>query len=385
MMMADRGVDPHRRRLLGLLGATAGWGMAGRLAGAPARAASSSAPIAPLHSQASLPPPSAPEAALAEGARLIVAGPEGGTLVHWASALVPALEAALPPGTKLTIETLGAADGVTGANRFGARAAPDGLTLLLAPGEAAIDWLAGDPRAQFDAGHWVGVLAGTTSAMVMGRFGTDGLASPGGHKLRVAAAGPAGLDLPMLLGLDLLGIRTTPVFGLSGAMALQSAFAAKKVDLVCLRGHQARDQVAALRGVGAVPSFTLGALDEQGRTVPDPAFAGVPDFAGLFTGRQGHAPVGALYEAWRAAAMAARMEFGMILPQLTPAALVALWRRAGGQAGASLAVQTRAEPLGVHILSDVAATAAIARVAPDSNALLALREWLARHYNWHPG
>ena len=42
------------------------------------------------------------------------------------------------------------------------------MTVLLAPGEAALAWMVGDPRAQFDVGHWVPVMAGTASAIVVG-------------------------------------------------------------------------------------------------------------------------------------------------------------------------------------------------------------------------
>ncbi|MDE2516832.1 MAG: hypothetical protein KGL12_12455, partial [Rhodospirillales bacterium] len=335
-----------------------------------------------------LPPPSPPEAVLTEGAHLIVAGPEGGTLVHWAAALVPAMQGALPPGTRLTIETLGAADGVTGANRFGARAAPDGLSLLLAPGEAVIDWLVGESRIQFDAGHWVGVLAGMTPAVVMGRAGTDGLAlpamppghpaKPGPRALRVAAGAPNSPDLALEIALSLLGIAMVPVFGIQGPEAQRAAFAAGQVDVVLLRGHQVPAQVTALRAAGAVPSFSLGAIDAQGRAVPDPDFPSLADFPALYTQRMGHAPVGPLFDAWIAMALAARLEFAMVLPQLTPAALVALWRRAGAQAAGALPVQARAEPLGVRILGEVAGTTAIARLSPDATALLALRGWLAR-------
>ena len=47
---------------------------------------------------------------------------------------------------------IGSADGVTGANQFEARGAPDGQTVLLVPGQAAVAWMVGDPRAQFDVG-----------------------------------------------------------------------------------------------------------------------------------------------------------------------------------------------------------------------------------------
>ena len=63
--------------------------------------------------------------------------------------------------------------------------------------------------------------------------------------------------------------------------------------------------------------------------VRDPAFPDVPHLAELYATRSGRPPAGPLYDAWRASAAAAQLEFGLVLPQLTPAAMVSLWRNAG--------------------------------------------------------
>jgi hypothetical protein len=93
-----------------------------------------------------------------EGATILVAGPDGGRLGRWGDAVASALDATLPPGTKVRATCTGGIDGVTGANQFEARVAPDGTTVLLVPGAAALDWLVGDQRAHFDAEHWVPAL-----------------------------------------------------------------------------------------------------------------------------------------------------------------------------------------------------------------------------------
>ncbi len=97
-------------------------------------------------------PPATP---FADGATLLVAGPESGATDRWAALLGPALGRGLPPGTQVHTEAVGGPDGVTGANQFEARTTPDGTTALLLPGSAALAWLVGDPRARFDAAHWM--------------------------------------------------------------------------------------------------------------------------------------------------------------------------------------------------------------------------------------
>jgi len=269
---------------------------------------------------------------------------------------------------------------VTAANQFEARIAPDGSTALLLPGSAAMAWLVGDPRARFDAAHWVPALAGVTPSLLASRVSAGRIL--GGAPLRLAAAGPAGPDLPAMLALDLLGANWQPVFGLSDAAA-QIALAQGSVDAVCLHGRRVQDMSYALRAAGAPPVFTFGAVDEAGQPQRDPAFIDVPDAMELM-------PAGApasdhLRAAWRATIAAGQLEVALVLPQLTPAAMVALWRRACAQAVGSAPVQAQAVSLGVRALPVPAATASTAAVMTDAASLLALRHWLATRLDFRPG
>jgi hypothetical protein len=250
---------------------------------------------------------------------------------------------------------------------------------LLTPGRAALAWMVGDPRAQFDVGHWVPVMAGICAGVLVGR---PGVLTPHG-RARVAAASPGSVDLAALLGVQLLGAPMEPVLGLIEPGAAQRAFSQGAVDALLLRGHRVPEQVAALAAMGAQPLFTLGTVDDGGRAVRDPAFPDVPHFAELLMARGGK-PDGALFAAWRATAAAAQLEFGLVLPQLTPAAMVALWRRAGADAVAALGVQAAAATVNVRPLSGPAATASTAAVAADAPILLKLRRWLAGRLNWQP-
>lgn len=310
---------------------------------------------------------------------ILVAGPEGGVLDHWSRVLAPALAQSLPPETALRRTTVGATDGVTGANQFGARIAPDGQTVLLAPGEAAIAWLVGDPRAQYDVGRWVSVMVAVAPGVVMARPGS---VVPGG-RLRLASSGPAGIDLPAVLGFDLLGVRADLLPAL-GEDALKAAMAQGGIDGAFLHGHKVPDQAAAMAAAGARPVFTLGALDPQGRMARCPTFPDVPTLAELYPTMHGQTLAGPLYAAWCAAAVAAQLEFALVLPQLTPAAMVALWRRAGDDAAGSLDVQSLALANGLRALGGGEATATAGAAAADQPALQALRGWLAQRYNWKP-
>jgi hypothetical protein len=356
--------SPGRRRLLGLLASLPVLGWAGRSLAAP------SFGISPALADTPFP----------DGATILVAGPDGGAMDRWARLLQPAMAQSLAPGVVMRQTAAGGADGVTGANQFDTRVAPDGHTVLLAPGEAVLDWLVGDPRAKFDVGHWVTVMACVTPAVVVGRAET--FAS--GGSVRIAAAHPAGHDLPAVLGIELLGSRAELSAGVVEDDALQAAFARNAVDAVLLRGHKVPDQAKALVDAGAVPIFSLGRRDDTGALIRAAEFPDVPTLPELFLQRRGAPLTGPIFDAWCAAAVASQLEFGLVLPQLTPAAMVALWRRAGTDAANALDVQSPAMSLDVHPLGGPAATANTAPVAANEAALLALRKWLASRFNWRP-
>jgi hypothetical protein len=364
-----------RRRALGLLASLPVLGRAGSALAVPPMPQSAAAALAAR-------PQSVAEVPFPEGATILVAGPDGGRLGRWTQVLTPALLQWLPPGTSVRTATAGAADGVTAANQFDARAAPDGTTVLLAPGDAVLAWLVGDPRAQFDVGNWVPVMAGVAPAVVVGRPGIAALRR--GARVRIAAASPAGPDLPALLGIDLLGARAEPVFGLAEDEATQNAFVVDAVDAVFVRGHHVPEQVAALSAAGAIPLFSLGMVDDTGALVRDPAFPDLPHMTELATQLRGQLPSGPLYSAWQAAAAAVRLDFGLVLPQLTPSAMVALWRRAGSQAAGVPEMRALATSLEVRPLGGPSATANAASVTADAAALLELRKWLATRFNWRP-
>jgi hypothetical protein len=317
-----------------------------------------------------------------EGATILVAGPDGGRLGRWGDAVATALDETLPPGTKVRTTCTGGVDGVTGANQFEARVPPDGATVLLAPGAAALDWLVGDPRAHFDAEHWVPVMAGVTSGILMAH--ADAASLGAGGIVRVAASGPVGPQLPALLGLELLGARVTPVFGPMEQEEITAAFAAGKVDAVLTWGQNVPRQVAALQEAGGTALFGLGVSDADGLHGRDPAFPDVPTLGELYVTLHGIQPPGLRYDAWCAAAAATRLDFGLVLPRLTSAAMVALWRRAAGRAAGQPGVQNLANTFAVQPLEGVAAAAAMSGVAADSAVLLELRGWLATRFNWRP-
>ena len=288
-----------------------------------------------------------------DGATILVAGPGNGAMDRWARLLRPVLAQSVDPGEAMRQTVGGGADGVTGANQFDTRVVPDGRTVLLAPGESALDWLVGDPRAQFDVGHWMPVMACVAPAVVAGHPA----AFAAGGVVRIAADHPAGHALPAVLGIELLGARAQLVPVVADDGTLLEALTHNAVDAVLLRGHNVPSQAKQLSVGGASPIFTLGTHDDTGTLVRPAAFPGIPTLPELYAARRGSKAEGPICDAWMAAAAASQLEFALVLPQLTPAAMVALWRRAGTDAAGALDVQAAALPLSVDMLGGPAATA----------------------------
>ncbi|MBO0711579.1 MAG: hypothetical protein J2P47_09925, partial [Acetobacteraceae bacterium] len=274
----------------------------------------------------------------------------------------------------------GGVDGVTGANQFEARVAPDGTTLLLAPGAAALAWLAGDPRTHFDVARWVPVMTGITSGLVAGT-----IPLVPGRRARVAASGPVGPDMTALLALEILGVEPVPVFTPGDPAAIRAAFAGGEIDLALLRGEEIATALSGLAGSGVRPLFSLGVPTADGTFARDPAFANLRQMTEVYRSLHRREPVGHLFQAWTAAAVAARLEFCLVLPELTPAALIALWRQAGVQAMRAPELQQTAAATQVRPLTGADAAATTTALAPDAASLLELRRWLATRLDWHPG
>lgn len=325
--------------------------------------------------------PVIPAAPFRDGARVLMAGPAQGPLSPWGRRLAAALPVGLPPGSRVALTPMGGGDGVTAANQFGARTG-DGHILLLTPGATVLAWLVGEGRVKFDVGGWVPVCAAASPALLMGRF--EPLALRAGQVLRLAVDRLPGPELAGLLALALLGARPRPVPGLDRAAA-EAALLRGALDAVLLTGDRVVARAARLRARGIRPIASFGAFGPDGRLRRDPDFPTVPEVAELAAALHGGPADPPLMRAWRATAAAAQLRFGLDLPALTPAGMVALWRRAGAAAMGAPAVAGPLTSNGWRSLTGSAALANARALAADTPALLALRHWLSSRRTWRVG
>jgi hypothetical protein len=319
----------------------------------------------PLAAAAGLPRPALGASQAPEAATLLSPGPEEGLAVAFAQRAARGLGRSLAQAAALHVAVLGGADGITAANRFAASTPADGRALLLLPGAAGQALLVGDSRARFEPRHWPAVAGSLLPAILAGRGPL-----PPGQPVKLALPGPAAPEAAALLALEMLGVPGTPVY-LGGGATAEALVAQGAADALVLAGGAVLARAAAL---GLTPWFALEAQGQPrhqelaglplfGELLPDPAR---PD----------------LLEGLRAACAALRCRGLLVLPQLTSADVVAMWR---GAAQRWVEAEPAGEEPGSRRLAPGEATAMLAALCPSPDGALAYREWLLRRLGWRAG
>lgn len=300
-----------------------------------------------------------------EAATLLVPGPEGGPAAAFAARAAQGLARGLVQAASLRVSLLGGPDGITVANRFAASTAPDGRMLLVLTGQAAQALLIGDSRARYEPRHWPAIAGSLVPVLVAGR-GALGAAQP----VRIALPGPGAGEGGALLALDLIGRNATPVF-LPAGLGADAAIGAGLADAAILVGRDAMVRAGAL---GLLPWF---GFDGDGPR-PDPDLAEVPRLRDVLPDPSR----GDLVAAARAAGAALRVRGLLVLPALTSADTVALWRGAAR----NWAEEVRdLEDANTRRVGGEDAADALATLCPPAEASIAYRDWLRRRLNWQPG
>jgi hypothetical protein len=314
---------------------------------------------------------------------LLEAGPEGERTSRWGNACALAMQGSFPGNPMIRTQAVGGLDGVTGANQLDALVVPDGRTAAILPGAALIAWLTGDSRVHFDPTRWVPLMVGSNSGVLVVRLPKG--AAPNLQSLRamaplrLAAYQPESNDLAALLALARMGVPMAPVFGLRDGAAKTSAFLSGEVDAVFLADEGVPEDVAPLTAGGGVPVFCLGAIGANGAVTGDPLFPGLPD-ACSFNGSE----TGFLDTAYRAAAVAARTDFLLVLPRLTDANKVALWGQAANAAIASPGLAAAASASSITLQGAPVAQASLAVLAHASAGQAELQAFLTKNFGWQP-
>jgi hypothetical protein len=297
-----------------------------------------------------------------EAATLLAPGPERGPAAAFAADAARGLPRGLLQAAALRVSVLGGPDGITAANRFAASTPADGQLLLALPGQAGYALLLGDPRARYEPRNWPALSASLAPAILAGRGPLNGT-SP----VRIALPGPAAPEVGALLALDLLGRPASTVFSAVG-MTSEALVAAGAADALVLTGTAAAARAASL---GLTPWFAFDTEDGA----RDPALPQLPTLAEQLP----DPAVPEFLAAARAAGAALRLRGLLVLPALTSADTVAMWRDAARR---WVETEPAAADSGTRHAAPEEAARLHAALCPGPEAGAAYRDWLQRRLNW---
>jgi len=145
-----------------------------------------------------------------------------------------------------------------------------------------------------------------------------------------ASQGPTSLDLVPNISFYLLGLDVKTVFGFRGRGAGRLAFERGEVKIDYQTSSAYLKNVTPLVESGeAVPLWSWGMLDDEGRLVRDSSFPNLPHFGEVYEIMHGKKGEGIEFDSWFATMAAG---FGgmklLLLPKETPDEIVAIYQKA---------------------------------------------------------
>lgn len=317
-------------------------------------------------------------------------GVGGGTDV-WARFFAPQLSAALPGGPTVVVRNVPGGGSISGANQFAARASHDGLSILGTSASTQYPAILGDPRVRYDYGDWTAVLASPTGGVVYidpkyGVTSPQDIEKLRAEEIRFASQGATALEMPVLLGLKMLGLKIRPVFGMESRGAGRLAFERGEAGIDFQTSSAFIGSVKPLVDGGkAVPLFSLGVVSADGNVSRDPSFPDLPTFVEFYEQATGAKPEGEAFEAWRALMLAGfSLQKMVVLPKDAPAEVIAAYGDAARAIVEAPDFRQRAgDELGVYeqLVGPAADEALKEALTLDQGIRDFLTKWLAEDYN----
>lgn len=231
-------------------------------------------------------------------------GVGGGTDV-WARFVAPHLTKHLPGNPTVVIKNQPGGGSITGTNLFFQRAKSNGEDILGTSASTLYPFMLGDKRVRYNFDKWIPLLASPTGGVVyvqpdLGVSSADDIKKLDGVTLPFGSQSPTGLELPVFLAFEMLGLDIKPVFGMKsrgeGRLAFERGEA--KIDFQTSSAYLS-SALDLVNNQKAVPLFSLGILNNQGKIVRDPAFADLPTFEEVYAKKFGKQPEGIEYTAYK--------------------------------------------------------------------------------------
>ena len=268
--------------------------------------------------------------------QMIVPYKEGGGSTIHARVLAPILEKYLPGNPKILIRNIKGGGSVKGINYFFQNAKPDGLMFASTGTGTVFQYILEDKAVKYPLTKFIPFLTSPFGLVVYARkdYGLTGDMMADIKKLQGGApiyggANATSSDLPALFSLDLLGVKVKTVFGMSNSES-RAALERGEVQLNYDNAASWSKKVKPLIDKGiAVPLFTFGYEDDNGKIVRDPQMPHIPTFFEVYEATQGKKLSGIELRVWQSLFNIRVMGSKMFqLPPGTPDDIVKTYRAA---------------------------------------------------------
>ena len=273
---------------------------------------------------------------------VIVPFAEGGGSDIYARMMAPYFEKYLPGNPKILVLNKPGGGGTTGAVYFEQKGLKDGTWALTLSTSTAANYALGDPRAKFKLEEFIPVILSPRGVTQYARNNLglqdvkdlkgkiEKLRSYDPHQLGFGGKTPTSGDLALRIALSLLGVEVNSVWGLGGNGPMALGFERGEFTLSydnTMAYLQARKHM--IDSGMAVPIYTFGNYDENGKLTRDPALPNVPQFVEVYKAVYGKEPSGEGFEAWKSMmGVSVSMSKSLLLPAGTPKDVVEAWRDA---------------------------------------------------------
>lgn len=217
----------------------------------------------------------------------------------------PFFEAHLPGKPTIVIQNIPGAGTLPGINYFWQNGKDDGTMVLSMTTGGQTNYVFGDKAAKYELGKFKALFGLPQGTFVYGQSSL-GLKGPGDVKtlksvdkeLTFGAQTATSAELRMLIAWDALGIKTKPVWGLSRGNSRQG-FMRNEFDLMYdTTSGWVKSGRKLVTKRQAVPLFTFGVENEDGKIVRDPTEPKLPTFLEVHEQIVGKKFEGPAYKAW---------------------------------------------------------------------------------------
>ncbi|WP_216658082.1 type 2 periplasmic-binding domain-containing protein [Halomonas hibernica] len=261
-------------------------------------------------------------------------GVGGGTDV-WARFFTTWMSENIQGNPTLVIDNVPGGGSINGSNLFAMRADSDGSQWIGTSASTQYPAMLQDRRVRYSYDDWTPILATPTGGVVyaqpgLGDSAEEVLNAVTNQRVKFAVQSHTGLELPVLIALDLLGADVQAVSGMRSRGEGRLAFERGEADIDFQTTSAYFSSVEPLVESGrAVPLFSLGVLNDSGEIVRDPSFPDLPTFNEVYETLHGEAPSSPAAEAYRKFfASGFTLQKLILLPNDAPQALIQEYRDA---------------------------------------------------------